>query len=141
MTKEERDALREKCMNGLECHVGGYAPCEECPYENVAGSCTRFLMIDALKLFREQPDDQLEQDLLTKGFHIVPEPNPLNVEIIGAHIHGKYVKIGITPDELEIQIPGVIAPHELPALVDEFNRVLAFARQNKMMEEETNEHD
>ena len=135
MTKEERNALREKCMKGLECHVCGYAPCEECPYENVAGSCTRFLMIDALKLLREQPDDQLEQDPLTKGFHIVPEPNPLDIKIIGARICGKYAKIGMTPDEVEIQIPGVITPAELPALVDEFNRALEFARQNKMTEE------
>ena len=137
MNKEERDALYRKCMRGLLCHESSEgALCSSCPYFQKSNNCDGLLCTDVLTLLREQPDDQPRETPNPFNITIRPEPNPLNVEIIGARIRGKYAKIGITPDELEIQIPGVIAPAELPALVDEFNRVLAFARQNKMTEGE-----
>lgn len=143
MTKEERDALREKCMKGLETHTDGYALCRQCPYEGAAScNCSRLMLIDALSLLRDpQPDDQPRETPNPFNITLIPEPDPLDIEIVGARICGKYVKIGITPDELEIQIPGMIAPHEFPALVDELNRALEFAQRNKMVEVETNEHD
>lgn len=142
MTKEERDALREKCMKGLECHKNGSMIrwCyDECPYKKCTHSvddCANKVCADALLLLGEtKPDDQPNQSPEPGEPTPIPQPNPLDIKIIGARICGKYAKIGMTPDEVEIQIPGVITPAELPALVDEFNRALEFARQNKMTEE------